>query len=148
MSNYTFTTAIRHTRDETGHADRDSFMIASAGKTPIACSSDPVFHGDGTKHNPEELLIASVAACHMLWYLYLCRAVGISVAEYCDKPVAELTITKEGGRLTKLVLNPKVRILSRSMAPKAMALHDEAGKHCFLANSLNIEVSCNAVVHY
>jgi organic hydroperoxide reductase OsmC/OhrA len=39
-------------------------------KVAIAGSSDPAFRGDKSKHNPEDLLLSSLSACHMLWYLY------------------------------------------------------------------------------
>ena len=56
--------------------------IRVAGKPIIAGSSDPAFRGDPTRHNPEDLLVASVAACHMLWFLGLCAAAGVVVTAY------------------------------------------------------------------
>src|SRR5688572_14189864 len=53
-------------------------------KQTISCSSDPAFRGDNTKHNPEELFLASISSCHMLWYLHLCAAAGIVVTDYSD----------------------------------------------------------------
>ena len=46
-----------------------SHDIVVEGKPSIVGSSDVAFRGDKTKYNPEELLVASVSACHMLWYL-------------------------------------------------------------------------------
>ncbi len=46
--------------------------IGWAGKPVVPGSSDPAFRGDAGRYNPEELLIASLSACHMLWYLHLC----------------------------------------------------------------------------
>ena len=46
--------------------------ITVFGKDTIAGSSDPSFRGDATRWNPEELLLASLSACHQLWYLALC----------------------------------------------------------------------------
>jgi len=60
--------------------DRDH-VIATAGKPEIAGSSDPAFRGDRQRWNPEELLIASVSACHKLWYLHLASEAGIVVLE-------------------------------------------------------------------
>ncbi|MDF5719633.1 MAG: hypothetical protein PUP91_03890 [Rhizonema sp. PD37] len=53
--------------------------IQSDGKPQIHCSSDPSFRGDSTQYKPEELLVSSLCACHMLWYLYLCASEGIIV---------------------------------------------------------------------
>ncbi|MEA2774876.1 MAG: hypothetical protein QOF90_282, partial [Acetobacteraceae bacterium] len=58
------------TPDQTGYS-RDHTISAGA-KQPIAGSSDPAFRGDPGRWNPEELLLASISACHKLWYLGLC----------------------------------------------------------------------------
>src|SRR5471030_2126057 len=64
--------------------DRDH-EISQSLKAPIAGSSDPAFLGDASRWNPEELLVSSVSACHMLWYLHLCSAAGVVVTEYVDQ---------------------------------------------------------------
>lgn len=51
--------------------DRD-FVIYIDGKPQISGSSDSAFMGDKAKYNPEDLLLASISSCHMLWYLHLC----------------------------------------------------------------------------
>ena len=56
-----------------------SYEIEVPGKPIIFGSSDPAFRGDQTKYNPEELFIASLSSCHMLWYLHLCAEAGIIV---------------------------------------------------------------------
>src|ERR1700675_4098779 len=60
--------------------------ISAAGKTTIAGSSDPSFRGDPARWNPEDLLVASLSACHMLWYLHLCSDAKIIVTAYADQP--------------------------------------------------------------
>jgi organic hydroperoxide reductase OsmC/OhrA len=54
------------------------------GKAPIAGSSDPVFRGEADGYNPEELLVASLGACHRLWFLHLCADAGVIVPAYED----------------------------------------------------------------
>ncbi len=44
-----------------------SYEIEVSGKPKIFGSSDPAFRDDQTKYNPEELLIAALSSCHMLW---------------------------------------------------------------------------------
>ena len=53
--------------------------LSTAGKPPIPGSSDPSFRGDAGRWNPEELLVASLSACHQLWYLGLCAQAGVTV---------------------------------------------------------------------
>src|ERR1051326_2634439 len=59
--------------------------IAIEGKPPISGSSDPAFRGDRGLHNPEDLLVCALSACHMLSYLHLCAVSGVVVAAYEDR---------------------------------------------------------------
>ena len=47
-------------------------------------SADPGYLGDGSRHNPEDLLVAALSACHMLWYLHLCAVNRVVVTDYED----------------------------------------------------------------
>ena len=111
------------------------------GKPDILCSSDNPFRGDGTKHNPEDMLLASLSSCHMLWYLHLCADAGVIVTDYTDHATGVLTMNAPGGaRFTEVVLHPLVTVKEASMIEKANALHDEAHKKCFIASSVNFPV--------
>ncbi|MBP2293438.1 OsmC family protein [Azospirillum rugosum] len=121
--------------------------IAIPGKPAIAGSSDPAFRGDATRHNPEDLLVASLSACHMLWYLHLCAVNGIAVTAYRDDASGTMT---EGdgrpGRFTEVTLRPHVTIAPGSDPAKADSLHHEAHEQCFVANSVNFPVRCAPVI--
>jgi organic hydroperoxide reductase OsmC/OhrA len=58
---------------------RNHDITAPKKSAPILGSSDPSFRGDPTRYNPEEMLVASLSACHMLWMLHLCADAGITV---------------------------------------------------------------------
>lgn len=86
--------------------------IAVKGKEPIHCSNDPLLGGDPGKMNPEDLLLSSLSACHMLWYLHLASDAGITVMEYQDSPVATGEVLKGGaGRFISATLRPKITVL-------------------------------------
>ena len=119
-----------------------SHSIFVIDKTEILGSSDPAFRGDKTKHNPEDLLLASISSCHMLWYLHLCAVAGIIVIDYIDNATGTMIETVNGGgKFTEVTLNPKVTITDISMIEKAKELHKKANELCFIANSLNFPVS-------
>ena len=110
-------------------------------KTDLLASADPAFLGDGTKHNPEDLLVSSISACHMLWYLHLCASHGITVVNYKDNASGILTVTEtNGGHFTEVTLRPIVIITEQSQIDKANELHKEANRMCFIANSCNFPV--------
>ena len=111
-------------------------------KPIILGSSDPAFRGDAARWNPEELLVAALSQCHMLWYLHLCAVGGVVVTDYTDTPVGTMTMdaTGGGGEFTDVVLRPAVTVASPSMVDKAQALHDEIDSICFIARSVNFPV--------
>lgn len=121
--------------------------IAAGAKPVIAGSSDPSFRGDAARWNPEDLLVASVSACHKLWYLHLCAEAGVVVTGYVDEATGTMLEDRErGGFFTAVVLHPRVTITARSDRDRAIALHHEAHAKCFIANSVNFPVSCEALV--
>jgi len=122
-----------------------SHLIIIDNKTEILGSSDPAFLGDKTKHNPEDLLVASLSSCHMLWYLHLCAEAKIIVVDYVDNTTGIMMETSNGGgHFTEVTLNPIVIVTDISMIEKANELHKKANELCFIANSVNFPVRHNA----
>lgn len=124
-----------------------SHIISADNKTDILASSDPAFRGDKSKHNPEELFLASISSCHMLWYLHLCAEAGIIVTEYVDSAEGIMTETPDGGgKFTEVTLYPIVTISDISKKELAEQLHHNANKLCFIANSLNFTVQHKPII--
>ena len=117
-------------------------VIGAPGKPDVLASSDPAFRGDGTRYNPEDLLVASVSTCHMLWYLHVAMDAGVVVTAYEDAPVGTMVEdAAKGGHFTTIVLRPRVTISIVSDPAKATAAHGPAHEKCFIANSLNFPVT-------
>ena len=115
--------------------------VAAAGKVAIQGSSDPAFRGDPGNWNPEELLVASLSQCHMLWYLHLAASAGILVTAYSDTPVGTMLENADGsGQFTGVLLRPSVTITDAAQCERADSLHDDAGKMCFIARSVGFPV--------
>jgi organic hydroperoxide reductase OsmC/OhrA len=120
---------------------RRDHSISSAGKPQIPGSSDPSFRGDRSRYNPEELLVASLSSCHMLWYLHLCAVNHVTVVDYRDVPSGMMNENNDGsGEFVRVILKPKVRISAGGDRAKALALHDEAHQFCFIARSVKFPV--------
>jgi organic hydroperoxide reductase OsmC/OhrA len=123
-----------------------SHSILAVGKPELLASSDPAFKGDGTKYNPEDMLIASLSSCHMLWYLHLCADAGVIVEDYTDNATGTLLVLpKGGGHFSEVTLNPVVTVTEKSMIDRANELHKQANEKCFIANSVNFKVHHNPV---
>jgi organic hydroperoxide reductase OsmC/OhrA len=123
-----------------------SHIITMEGKQPIAGSSDPSFRGDKSRHNPEELLIASLSACHMLWFLHFCSDAAIVVIEYTDAATGTMMESDDGnGKFSEVILKPRVKVKEEWMIEKTASLHEKANRFCFIANSVNFPVIHEAV---
>ena len=121
--------------------------IEAEGKPAILGSSDPHFHGDRTRWNPEELLLAALSACHKMSYLHFCAVFGIVVTDYVDQ--AEGTMEedgKDGGRFTEVILRPRITVRAGDDLSLAERLHHTAHEKCFIATSVNFPVRCVPVI--
>ena len=119
------------------------YEIGSEGKSTIHGSADPAFRGDRSRWNPEELLVASLSACHKLWYLHLAAEAGIIVTAYADRAEGALEVGRDGvGQFKSVVLHPTVTVAPASDIERARTLHQPAHEKCFIANSVNFPVEC------
>jgi organic hydroperoxide reductase OsmC/OhrA len=92
--------------------------------------------------DPEAAFVASLSACHMLWFLDLARQAGFVVASYRDGAEGTLGRIGPGKRgMTKVVLKPDIAFTGAAPTAEALAaLHHEAHERCFIANSVTTEV--------
>ncbi|MEW7279237.1 OsmC family protein [Aquimarina sp. 2201CG1-2-11] len=121
--------------------NRNHTIMGKEKYSKIKASSDPSFLGNKERYNPEDLFVSSLSACHMLWYLHLCTVNKIVVTDYKDNATGVMEESKTGsGRFINVTLNPVVHITNENLKEKAIQLHKEANKMCFVANSCNFEI--------
>lgn len=121
-------------------------LVQVEGKAPIESSSDPAFRGDPNRYNPEEMMVAALSSCHMLWYLHFCAEAGIIVTSYIDKAEGTMVEDQSGsGRFTEVILKPSISLANMQMMDLANALHAKANQYCFIANSCNFPIKHHAV---
>ena len=115
-------------------------VLTAEGKPDLLGSADPTFRGDRTRWNPEELLLAALAQCHLLSYLHSAVNHGIVVTGYDDSPVGTMEQVGQGGRFTEVLLRPRVTITDAAHVRLAGEIHAEASRNCFIAASVNFPV--------
>ena len=126
---------------------RDHEITITGKSAPLPGSSDTVFRGDPARYTPEELLVASLSACHMLWFLHLCADAGIVVTEYEDAASGAMSENADGaGEFTSVILRPNIVITDSARIADAMALHPRAHELCFIARSVNFPVEHEPVI--
>lgn len=150
-SRHEYTTRVTWTGN-TGQGTQDyhdylrTWDITTPGKPVVHCSNDPLLGGDAGLPNPEDLLIASVSACHMLWYLHLASTAGVVVLGYVDNPVATGEISPNGaGRFLSVTLQPVITLAPGMDQSRADAVHGQIHQYCFIARSLNFPVTIKAI---
>lgn len=115
--------------------------IEVPGLPVLKGSSDPTFHGDRTRYNPEQLLLAALSQCHMLSFLHAAVKHGVVVTEYTDKAQGTMRLNRDGsGQFETVTLRPAVTVLDAAHVELVDELHNEANKLCFIARSVNFPV--------
>ena len=115
--------------------------ILIPGLPALRGSADPTFHGDRERYNPEQLLLAALAQCHMLSYLHVAVKHGVVVTDYRDEATGLMRLNRDGsGQFERVVLHPHVTVADPGQAELAASLHHEANQVCFIARSVNFPV--------
>ncbi|MEM9693688.1 MAG: OsmC family protein, partial [Myxococcota bacterium] len=115
------------------------YRVDFVGKPSLEGSAAPPFLGEDSRHNPEDLMMAALSACHCLSYLALCAQRSIAIAKYEDDAWGQLALVEGGLQFVEVVLRPRVAVEARSAErlERARVLHADAHKQCFIARSVN-----------
>lgn len=119
-------------------------------RLPMSSSPDavPVPMSDASAVGPEELFVASLASCHMLWFLALAARRGMRVDSYRDAAVGSMGRDEQGRTVMReVLLRPQVDFSGAAVPTRAQVeqLHDAAHEACFLAHSVRCQVRCEPV---
>lgn len=116
-------------------------VVRAEGRPDILASSDPAFNGDPDRYNPEELLVAALSQCHMLWFLSRCAKHRVVVTAYVDDAIGTMAEHRDGsGEFTNVTLRPRITLASRADPALLARLHEESHHLCFIARSVNFPV--------
>ncbi len=123
------------------------------GGAELAGSSSPsvvrVPFSDAAAVDPEEMFVASLSSCHMLWFLSLAAEAGLCVDRYADAAVGVMDKDAKGRLvMTRVTLRPEVTFAGERQPSAAQfaQLHHRAHEECFIANSVRSEVLCEPVL--
>ncbi|MBL8342307.1 MAG: OsmC family protein [Rubrivivax sp.] len=152
MSEYSAKLVWQRQPGEAFHDNRYSrrHLIRFDGGLEMPASSSPSVVplplSDASAVDPEEMFVASLSSCHLLWFLSLAAGAGHRVERYEDDAAGTMARNAEGRiAMTRVVLRPRVTFVPGTAAPDAgalRALHHQAHEKCFIANSVKTEVIC------
>ena len=147
----TYTATIRWSGDDpeayaNGRYYRGHEWVFDGG-TVVPASAAPENVPPGTAKpagvDPEEALIAAISSCHMLFFLDYARRAGFALSSYVDGASAVLEKRADGKiAVTKVTLRPKLEWAGAAPTAEQLAdLHHRSHESCFIANSVNSEVT-------
>ncbi len=151
MSQYTAQVHWQRAEDEAftdqRYSRRHVLRFDGGAEVPGSASPQvvPLPMSDASAVDPEEMFIASLAACHMLWFLSLAAGRGWRVDRYVDQAMGQMARNAQGRMaMTLVTLRPRVQWLGETPpSPEAvLALHHAAHEACFIANSVKTLVLC------
>jgi organic hydroperoxide reductase OsmC/OhrA len=118
-------------------------IITSDKHATLVASAAEGFGGDVRLWNPEELLMAALAQCHMLSFLYAAHEAGIEIADYVDETSGTMNYQGGAGAMTSVTLRPTIE--TNASEADVNRLHDEAKAMCVLRASVNFPVTVESV---
>ncbi|CAM3603418.1 OsmC family protein [Dermacoccus barathri] len=140
-------TGNRGTGTSTYNAYGRDHDVRTVGAPTILGSSDPAFRGDSARWNPEQLQVAALSQCHMLWYLNLAAEAGVVVTAYEDNAHGVMVQDfSGGGQFESVTLRPRVAITAESDPDVARQVHARVPEVCFIARSVNFPVNHEPVI--
>jgi organic hydroperoxide reductase OsmC/OhrA len=102
--------------------------------------------GDPTILNPEQLVLMAASSCQMLWFLHLAAKAHVDVVEYEDDALALMPGEPEPVRITEIALRPRIVVAGEASEERVIKLAHLAHEHCFVANSLNSEMTLSPTI--
>jgi len=139
-----------HWRGSTGagydNYDRTHHAEAAPARVALELSSDSVFLGRPDLLNPEQLLVVAAASCQLLSFLAVAARARVDVVAYVDEAEAVMPESERPMRITEINLRPRITVRGEVSAERVASLAETAHRECFVANSLNSEVTVTPVV--
>ena len=142
----------RNGQDFLGNRYSRRHLLRFDGGAEVAGSSSPhvvpLPYSDASAVDPEEAFVASLASCHMLWFLSIAARRKFCIDAYTDNAVGVMEKNAQGKlAMTVVTLRPSITFSGDKLPTKAQIeeLHHQAHEECFIANSVKTEVRCEPV---
>jgi organic hydroperoxide reductase OsmC/OhrA len=127
------------------HYDRTHIATAPPAEQEVRVTTGES-KGDPAILNPEQLLLMAASSCQMLWFLHLAAKARIDVVEYEDSATALMPTDREPVRITQVVLRPRIVVSGEASEGRVRKLANTAHEHCFIANTLNAQMTLQPTV--
>ena len=121
--------------------DRAHAVTAATAGERLELSADAAFLGDPGRLNPEQLLLAAASSCQLLSFLAEAARAGVDVRSYRDEAEAEMPVSREPMRITRITLRPHIGVAPGTDPEVVIELVHRGHRQCFIANTLNADIA-------
>lgn len=133
-----------------GYSRRHTLRFDGGAELPGSSSPHvvPLPMSDASAVDPEEMFVASLSSCHMLWFLTMAVKRRFVVDRYVDAATGVMEKNAEGRMaMTVVTLRPEVHFSGANLPTREQVeqMHHRAHDECFIANSVKTEVRCEPV---
>ncbi|CAA2104478.1 OsmC family protein [Variovorax paradoxus] len=133
-----------------GYSRRHTLGFDGGAQVPGSSSPHvvPLPMSDASAVDPEEMFVASLSSCHMLWFLTMAVKRRFVVDRYVDAAIGVMEKNAEGRMaMTVVTLRPEVSFSGDNLPTREQVeqMHHRAHDECFIANSVKTEVRCEPV---
>jgi len=126
--------------------ERRHRVVLRPAERELVLSSDVAFRGDSRFWNPEQLLLAAASSCQLLSFLAIAARSKIDVLSYQDEAEAVMPEDERPVRITRVTLRPRIVVTADAPLDRVRRLVEKAHDECYIANTLNAEISLEPVI--
>ena len=124
----------------------DGGVVLPASSSPHVV---PLPMSDASAVDPEEMFVASLSSCHMLWFLGIAAKKRFCVDAYHDDALGVMAQNEQGKMIMSVVtLRPQVTFSGERVPTieQIHTMHALAHDECFIANSVKTRVKCEPIL--
>ena len=126
--------------------ERTHTVRCDEAEATLTLSSDPVFLGDPSLLDPEQLLVAAASSCQLLSFLAGAARARIDVLEYTDDAEGTMDDSEQPAWVQRIVLHPRIVVAPGTSEDRVRRLVELGHRHCFIANSLKSEMTIEPTI--
>lgn len=147
MAIHTYETSLTWAGGTPSYEGYSRAHASTIGPLHTTVSADPAFRGDPDLVNPEQLLVAAAASCQMLSFLAVCSLSKVDVLSYTENATGFMDDQEKPVRVGRIVLRPHIVVRGAEL-PKVLRLVEKAHKTCYIASSLNSEITIDPTIEF
>ena len=124
----------------------DNVALNGSGLPQINAAPPKQFGGPGDQWSPEDMIVATVAACFILTFRAIAAASKFEFTEVACEATGTLDKVERETYFTEMKVNATLTLPAGADESRAQRLLEKAEKMCFITNSLKAETHLESTI--